>query len=80
MRPTTKRDQPKPKRQEAQNDKQANQRSKPKPKAKRSKKKDPRKQPKEELKATTQPPTHYESSDSCLGRSLVIPNVRKAQR
>jgi outer membrane biosynthesis protein TonB len=28
--------------------------------------------------ATTQPPTHYESRDSCLGRSLVIPNVRKA--
>jgi hypothetical protein len=28
--------------------------------------------------ATPQPPTHYAPSGPCLGRSLVIPNVRKA--
>jgi hypothetical protein len=73
-----KRDQPKPKSKKAKEE-ASQQRTKSKPKAKRSKKKDPRKQAKEELKQqqpnrrhTTNPP------DSCLGRSLMIPNVRKA--
>ena len=50
-----------------------------KPKAKRSKKKGPKKQAKEELNSN--PPKSRHSTnpfDSCLGRSLVIPNVRKA--
>jgi membrane protein insertase Oxa1/YidC/SpoIIIJ len=73
-----KRDQPKPKskkpRQEA-----SQQRTKPKPKAKRSKKKHPKKQAKEELKQQQLNRRHTTNpSDSCLGRSLVIPNVRKA--
>jgi hypothetical protein len=82
MRPTNeannKRPSPKPKskkpRQEA-----SQQRTKPKPKAKRSKKKDIKKQAKEELKQQQPDSRHTTNpSGSCLGRSLVIPNVRKA--
>jgi hypothetical protein len=78
MKPTPKETNRNPK-QEAQDKKQANEETKPKPKAKRSKEKDPKKQAKEELKQ--QPPNRRHTTnpfDSCLGRSLVIPNVRKA--
>jgi hypothetical protein len=80
MKLRTKGDQPKPKKQEGKR------RSKPtrkeaKTESKRSKNKDPKKQAREELKQqrpnrrhTTHPPV------PCLGRSLVISNVRKAQR
>jgi hypothetical protein len=82
MRPTNeannKRDQAKTQKQEAKT------RSKPaKNKAKTESKEKQEEGPKKAGKgrtqtATTQQPTHYESSDSCLGRSLVISNVRKA--
>jgi hypothetical protein len=51
-----------------------------KTKVKRSKKDGPRKQAKEELKQQ-QPNRRHTTNpfDSCLGRSLMIPNVRKAR-
>jgi hypothetical protein len=77
---TTKRDQAKPKSKKARQE-ASQRRTKPKPKAKRSKKKDPKKQPREELKQQPPNPRHTTNpSGSCLGRSFMISNVRKALR
>jgi len=82
MRPrneaNNKRDQQNPKARR-QDKKQANKERSQNRKAKRSKRKDPKRQPKEELKQ--QPPNRRHTTnlfDSCLGRSLMISNVRKA--
>jgi hypothetical protein len=79
MRPKQKETNQNPK-QEAQKNKQAKQRAKPKPKAKEARRRDPKKQARKSFKQqqpnsrhTTHPP------GPCLGRSLVIPNVRKAR-
>jgi hypothetical protein len=78
MKPTTKETKPNPKAR-SQDKEASQQRTKPKPKAKRSKKKDPKKQAKEELKQQQPNSRHTTNpSGSCLGRSLLIPNVRKA--
>jgi hypothetical protein len=78
MKSTTKRDQPKPKSKKARQE-ASQQGTKPTPKAKRSKKKDLKKQAKEELKQQQPNPRHTTHPPGpCLGRSLVIPNVRKA--
>jgi hypothetical protein len=78
MKPTTTRDQPRPKKQEAKT------RSKPtkneaKTESQEKQEEGPKKAGKEELKQQQPNRRHTTNpSDSCLGRSLVIPNIRKA--
>jgi hypothetical protein len=79
MKPTTK-ETSQTQKQEARQE-AANKETEPKPKATEAKRKDSRSSPKEELKQQQPNSRHTTNpSGSCLGRSLVIPNVRKAQR